>query len=265
MTQRPLSALTFVAIDTETTGGSASADADRIVELAAVRFTLAGVEAVWERTIWPHRPISPWAQRLHGIDIEQLGDAPCFHEVVDDFLAFVDGAVVVMHNAPFDCAFLGVQLAEVERRWQPIVFDTLRLLRRHFHLPSNSLGPAIRHFGLPVPPTHRAASDAEATAHLFLHLLQRLGAPTGLADCLRLHGAPSTVSLRVPQGASPAVVSAARAGTPVAVHYSTRGTPLVGRIEGLAVGERAGYCTLRLTNSRRLHLAHDRILRVDRH
>lgn len=259
---RPLRDVTFVAIDTETTGSSARRYADRIVELAAVRFTLDGVTEVWEQTIWPHRPMNPMAQRVHGISIDDLSSAPCFQEVADDFLAFVEGAVVVMHNAPFDSAFLGVQLAEIGRRWEPVVFDTLRLLRRHFRLPRNSLEAGARHFGLPVAPTHRAADDATATAHLFLRILEQLGSPTLLADCTRWHGAPGQIPCTPPPPPPPDLIEATRTGMPVAIEYLTRQAPLIGRIEGLAIGESAAYCTLRLSNQRRLHLAYDRIRKI---
>lgn len=254
---RALSSLSFVAVDTETTGSSTRKFGDRIIEIAAVRFTLGEVTAVWQQTIWPHRPIQPGAQAVHGISSDDLQGAPCFHEIVDEFLDFVGDAVAVMHNAPFDCNFLAVHLAESNRRWQPQVLDTLRLLRRNFQLPANNLGTALRHFGIALPASHRAADDAVATAHLFQRIVAQLGPPATLGDCLPFHGPLASIPVVCPPAPAP-TLRAAHPGL-VLVDYAERSQPLVGLIEGTACGEVAGYCTLRLTNGRRLHLRQERI------
>ncbi|MBA3532592.1 MAG: hypothetical protein H0T73_11765, partial [Ardenticatenales bacterium] len=184
----PLNQLSFVAVDSETTGLSAQAG-HRLVELAAVRFTLAGEEARWQSLLWPHRPISPGAQRVHGLSSADLAQAPTFREVAADFLAFVGANPLVMHNAPFDAAFLAVALAESGIHYQAPIFDTLRLLRRHFRLRSNGLAAAARAFRLPSQPTHRAAADAATTAQLFGAALTELHADQW-ADLMRLHGSP---------------------------------------------------------------------------
>lgn len=250
----------FVAVDSETTGLSAQAG-HRLVELAAVRFTLAGEVEYWRSLLWPHRPISPGAQRVHGITSADLQCAPCFGEVAADFLAFVGESPLVMHNAPFDAAFLAVALAESGYHYQAPLFDTLRLLRAHFRLRSNRLGAAAHAFRLPSRPTHRALDDALTTAQLFGAILAQLRA-TSWDELLALHGPPLALPpVQLPYPELP-LQQALASGCRVAVHYGERVSALVGQIEGVAQGSAGAYCTLRLGNGQRLHLACQRIHRL---
>lgn len=247
----------FVAIDTETTGGS-TRHGHRIIEIAALRFTAAGLRDEWSCMLWPHRPISPGAARVHGLSSDDLQGAPCFQEVAQGFLDFVGADPVVMHNAPFDARFLAVHLAESALEWRPNIYDTLRLLRRHYRLPSNSLGPAVRALGVEGRPSHRALDDAVATANLFRRILQdrKVGSE---AELIALHGAPRAL----PPVARPVVPALLQglvdAGCEAELRYGPEGRRLVGRLEGVAPGERLSYCTLRVRGSRRLHLRVDRI------
>ncbi|MBA3532452.1 MAG: hypothetical protein H0T73_11065 [Ardenticatenales bacterium] len=256
----PLTQMTFVALDTETTGLSAQTG-HRLVELAAVRFTLAGELARWQSLLWPHRPISPGAQRVHGLSSADLQGAPCFAEVATDFLAFVGESPLVMHNAPFDAAFLAVALAESGYSYQAPIFDTLRLLRTHFRLPSNRLAAAARAFRLPTQPTHRAADDAATTAQLFSAALSQLHAQHG-DDLLRLHGAPYALPLVQLPPLATELQRALASSHPVTVHYGERISALVGQIEGIAQSRTGAYCTLRLATGQRLHLTCARIHRL---
>lgn len=247
----------FVAIDTETTGGS-TRHGHRIIEIAAMRFTPTGARESWSRMLWPHRPISPGAARVHGLSSDDLQSAPCFHEVAQEFLEFVGRDPVVMHNAPFDARFFAVHLAETDLMWQPRIYDTLRLLRRHYALPSNSLGPAVRALGLAATPTHRALADAAATAALFRRILQdgRVRSEEGL---VALHGPPRALPDVERPVVPPPLRDLVQSGCEAELRYGAGGRRLVGAVEGVAAGEKWSYCTLRLRGSRRLHLRVDRI------
>ena len=94
----------IVAIDLETTG--LDSERDEIIELAAVRFHGARVEAEWTILVRPRRAIPPEITRLTGISNEMVAHAPSLPEVIHDFEAFVGDAPVLGHNVNFDLSFL---------------------------------------------------------------------------------------------------------------------------------------------------------------
>lgn len=104
-----------VMLDTETTGLDPN-QGHRMVEIAAVEIVnrrLTGNH--FQRYLNPQRAIDPAAQEVHGLSLEFLQDMPCFHEIVDDFLAFIKDAEVFIHNAAFDEGFLNAELNRIGR------------------------------------------------------------------------------------------------------------------------------------------------------
>lgn len=127
----PIRDVTFVAFDTETTGFSLAAD--RIVAINAVKFRDGKILGEVRLLIDPQRDVPHWARRVHDIDAEAISRAPTFPEAYAEFLGFLDGAVLLAHNARFDISFLkeetgrhGLALPE-----NPII-DTLPLFRTWF-------------------------------------------------------------------------------------------------------------------------------------
>lgn len=120
--------ITFVIFDTETTGFSPVND--RLVEIGAVK--VRNGKNLGEKTwlINPQRYIPWYVQKVHNITPEMLKDMPTFDEVYPEFLEFIDGAVLIAHNAPFDIRFIA---AEAERHKMPApknaVLDSLALFR----------------------------------------------------------------------------------------------------------------------------------------
>lgn len=164
----------FVALDLETTGsrpGSA-----KITEIGAVRLEGLKETAYFHTLVNPQRPIPPFITRITGITQEMVADAPRIDQVVPDLLDFLEGALIVAHNAPFDIGFLNYELTRLRgRRLGEGAFDTLPLARLLAPgLPNYRLVTVAEALGAPVSASHRALADARAAAHVFLVLVERL-------------------------------------------------------------------------------------------
>jgi len=166
--------LEYVAFDLETTG--LVAQVDRVVEIAAVRFTASG-ESIdrFEQLVNPERLMSPAAQAVHGISDADLAGVPVARDVLPRFLAFLGDphtTAMVAHNASFDAGFLGSELNRAG--YQPPrhrIFDTLALARRrHPELPSHRLSSLAVHWGLETGQMHRALADSLCVMKLWLVL-----------------------------------------------------------------------------------------------
>ncbi|MBM3321632.1 MAG: WYL domain-containing protein [Candidatus Eisenbacteria bacterium] len=167
--------LPFVAFDVETTGLHALCD--RIVEVGAVRFGFEGAGEAFESLVNPGCRIPPEVSALHGISDDDVADAPAFADLSGDLLRFLEGGVLVAHNAPFDASFL---LSECHRAEACVpslhVFDSCRLARAAFPgLPSYSLDALVGAFSIERGRGHRALPDAAASADLFLRSIRALG------------------------------------------------------------------------------------------
>ncbi|MBN1630443.1 MAG: hypothetical protein JW990_11810, partial [Thermoleophilia bacterium] len=118
----------FVAIDLETTG--ARAGTSKITEVGAVR--IEGFREVkhFGTLVNPQRPIPPMITQITGITQEMVADAPRIEEVIPELLEFLEGAIVVAHNAAFDVGFLNYELQRLKgRRLGEGAIDTLPLAR----------------------------------------------------------------------------------------------------------------------------------------
>lgn len=105
----------WVILDTETTGLD-PADGHRVIEIGAVEVINRAVTGRdFHVYLNPQRAIDPGAQEVHGITLEFLQDKPLFEQVVDELLTFVQGAELIIHNAPFDVKFLDAELKRLGR------------------------------------------------------------------------------------------------------------------------------------------------------
>lgn len=124
-----------IVLDTETTGLSPT-DGHRIIEIAGVELEnrrLTGRH--FHKYINPQREIDFGAQKVHGLTKEFLTDKPLFNDIIDELITFIDGAELVIHNAPFDVGFLNHEFKLLAREVGPVhrhcqVLDTLELARR---------------------------------------------------------------------------------------------------------------------------------------
>jgi DNA polymerase-3 subunit epsilon len=172
----PLEAAIWVCVDCETTGLDVG-EGHRVCELAAVKGTPDGPVEELSSLVNPQRPLDPGAARVSGLSEAQLAEAPLFSELAAEAEAFLAGAVLVAHNAPFDVGFLESEFGRVGLQLPaaPIV-DTTVIAQSILGLPVRNLAGVARALRLPSPPTHRALDDARATREVLLRGLSRLAA-----------------------------------------------------------------------------------------
>jgi DNA polymerase-3 subunit epsilon len=168
----PLTEVSFVVVDLETTGGSAVDDT--ITEIGAVRFEGLERVAAFQSLVDPGRPIPPFVSHLTGITDRMVAGAPTLAEIVPSFLEFARGAVIVAHNASFDVGFLNTALLRLEYPVLPTpAVCTAKLARRLVwpDVPNVRLRTLSSYFRTRTRPTHRALDDAEATGEVLQGLL----------------------------------------------------------------------------------------------
>jgi DNA polymerase-3 subunit epsilon len=103
-----------IVLDTETTGLDPS-DGHRIIEIGCVELVNRGITGnTYHQYIQPEREIDAGAMEVHGISNEFLADKPRFADIADEFLEFIRGAELIIHNAPFDIGFINHEFALLE-------------------------------------------------------------------------------------------------------------------------------------------------------
>ncbi|WP_435875581.1 DEDD exonuclease domain-containing protein [Nonomuraea jabiensis] len=173
----PLSEVTFVVFDLETTGGAPSDDA--ITEIGAVKVRAGEVLGEFSTLVDPGGPIPPFISVLTGITDAMVVAAPRIEAVLPSFLEFIRGATLVAHNAGFDTRF--VKAACAAHGYPPPanpVVDTVDLARRVLtrdEVPNAKLATLARFFRSPTEPCHRALQDARATVDVLHGLIERAG------------------------------------------------------------------------------------------
>jgi DNA polymerase-3 subunit epsilon len=165
-----------IILDTETTGLD-PALGHRIIEIAAVeinnrRFT----NKHYHQYVNPEREIEAGALEVHGITAEFLADKPKFREVTKDMLGFIEGAELIIHNAPFDVAFLDHELALLQlpplRHYCPLVTDTLKMAKGLHPGKRNSLDALCERYQIDnsARSLHGALLDARLLAEVYLSM-----------------------------------------------------------------------------------------------
>lgn len=183
-----------IVLDTETTGLE-PADGHRIIEVACLE--LSGRRATgrhFHRFVNPERAIDFGATQVHGLTAEDLADKPRFEDIADEFLEFVEGCELLIHNAPFDVAFLNAELARIGRpKVEAVctVADTLAMAREMHPGKKNSLDALCERYSVDHSrrTLHGALLDAQLLADVWLAMTR--GQET--LDIM-LGGAPTTVT-----------------------------------------------------------------------
>ncbi len=161
----------FVVFDVETT--SRDVRLGELVEIGAVRVEGDQITDRWSSFVKPARSIV--GAQLHGITDDDVANAPSAADAVRNFLGWAGDAQFVGHNVGFDLGFIRAALADGTTFSPDRYFDTLTLAREAY--PDQDvfkLAELARYFGLATQPDHRAATDAEATAQLLLHMKSEL-------------------------------------------------------------------------------------------
>jgi DNA polymerase III subunit epsilon len=180
-----------IVLDTETTGLE-PAEGHRIIEIGCVELiNRRPTERTFHQYLNPDREIDRAAEDVHGLSNAFLADKPRFHEVAAEFLAFINGAELVIHNAAFDVGFLDAELARLEPRGPAIaqvcaVLDTLMLARQAHPGQRNSLDALCKRYSVDNSgrDLHGALLDARLLAEVYLAMTGGqaelvLGADTG--------------------------------------------------------------------------------------
>lgn len=163
-----------IFLDTETTGLYA-AQGHRVIEVAAVEVVNRRLtKNHFHYYLNPDREIDQGAQEVHGISLEFLQDKPRFADIVDDLIAFIADAELIMHNAPFDVGFLNAEfgllgLQSVESIVAKVT-DTLRIAKDMRPGQRNNLDALCKHFGIDNSrrTLHGALLDAELLADVYM-------------------------------------------------------------------------------------------------
>ena len=163
-----------VVLDTETTGLDPR-HGHRIIEVAGIEMVnrrLTGRHL--HKYINPEREIDEGAAAVHGITLEFLADKPKFADIADEFLEFINGAELIIHNAPFDIGFLNAELARLDR--VPVetlcngVADTLKMAKELHPGKRNSLDALCERYEIDNSQRtlHGALLDTELLSEVFL-------------------------------------------------------------------------------------------------
>jgi DNA polymerase III subunit epsilon len=189
LTQTRLTDITFVALDTETTG--IFPIMHRLVEIGAVRFRSDGRElATFQQLIDPQIPIPPEVQRVHGITDEMVRGKPAIEHVLPQFIGFLGtpDTILLAHNAPFDLGFLAMALLRLDIAHPPHnVFDTLDMARRLYPAwPSHRLEHVATRLNVANSAAHRALSDARLVKDVFLAMLGHTPTLTKISELMRV-------------------------------------------------------------------------------
>jgi DNA polymerase-3 subunit epsilon len=184
-----------IVLDTETTGLEPS-QGHRIIEIGCVELVnRRPTRRHYHQYLQPDREIDAGAAEVHGITSEFLRDKPRFADVADEFLAFVRGAELVIHNAPFDIGFLRHEFGLLGQSWDEAaadcsVVDTLALARSRHPGQRNNLDALCRRYSIDnsARTLHGALLDAEILADVYLVM-------TGGQSRLLLEAEPAAVTV----------------------------------------------------------------------
>jgi DNA polymerase-3 subunit epsilon len=174
-----------IILDTETTGLE-PAQGHRIIEIGCVELVnRRPTGRTFQRYLNPDRPIDPGAQAVHGLSSAFLANQPRFIDVVEEFVAFVAGAELIIHNAPFDVGFVDHEFGRLPPPQRLLtdlcaILDTLALARQLHPGQRNSLDALCKRYGVDNSnrDLHGALLDARILADVYLAMTGGQGALT---------------------------------------------------------------------------------------
>ena len=162
-----------IVLDTETTGLSASEH--RIIEIGCIEIINRRVTGKhFHAYLQPDRAIDPGAERVHGISSAFLKGKPRFKEVMTEFLAYIEGAELIIHNAPFDTSFLNAEFRlaglTLDTNENYTIIDTLSMARKKHPGQKNNLDALCKRYQVNNEhrQLHGALLDAQILADVYL-------------------------------------------------------------------------------------------------
>tara|TARA_B100000941_G_scaffold195287_1_gene141521 strand:+ start:450 stop:1166 length:717 start_codon:yes stop_codon:yes gene_type:complete len=167
----------YIILDTETTGLEVN-QGHRVIEIGAVLLNdRKKSEQHFHSYLNPSRLIDEEATKVHGISNSDLDDEPFFDEIAEEFLNFIDGSTLVIHNAPFDLGFLNNELKLASISYPNLediceIEDTLTIAREKFPGQRNSLDALATRFNISNYDRtfHGALLDANILADVYMQL-----------------------------------------------------------------------------------------------
>ena len=164
-----------IFLDTETTGLSFK-DGHKIVEIACIETKdLIATGKVFHKLINPERTVPEEAFKIHGFSEKFLSEKETFNEIADEFLNFIQGKKIIIHNASFDLSFLNGELSSIKKELvnKQLVIDSLEIARNKFPGTSNSLDSLCRRFNIDLSrrTKHNALLDCELLREVYINLL----------------------------------------------------------------------------------------------
>jgi len=204
-----------IVLDTETTGLEPS-QGHRIIEIGCVELIDRRLtDSHYHQYINPEREVDRGAFEVHGIGNDFLADKPQFSAVADEFIEFVAGAELIIHNAPFDIGFLDHELRKLGHKVKKIgeictVVDSLVLARKKHPGQKNNLDALCRRYEIDNSSRqlHGALLDSEILADVYLMM-------TGGQTALGLGGEMESDAAEAEQGGVIRRLAEARAPLPV--------------------------------------------------
>ena len=166
-----------IVLDTETTGLSVK-DGHRIVEIGCIELDdLIPTKKIFHCYLNPERKVSESALKVHGYTDNFLSDKKKFSDVADEFLKFVDGKKIIIHNAEFDIAHLNNELSLINKNLisKDNVIDTLEIARNKFPGSSISLDALCKRFKIDNSRRvkHTAIIDCELLSKVYINLIDQ--------------------------------------------------------------------------------------------
>jgi len=163
----------FVVFDLETTG--LNPQKDKITEIGAVKIKEGKIIGKFSTFVNPGVPIPSFIVKLTGITDDMVTDSPPIEQVLNEFIEFIEGAVLVAHNANFDMGFIKHNAKLMGEKIRNPFIDTLELSRKMFpELGKYKLNLVAKHLGIELENHHRAVDDSMATAKIFLNCMDGL-------------------------------------------------------------------------------------------
>jgi DNA polymerase III epsilon subunit family exonuclease len=250
----------FVVFDLETTG--VSHRSDRICEIGAVRIRSLELADTFQTLVAPNTAVPQAVRRLTGLSDDALRGAPGVRTAIRRFSAFAGPSVLIAHNARFDVGFVNRELERMTgKRIAATVIDTVPLARNLLQrrVQRTSLGSLAYFFGVSVRPCHRALPDAQATAEVFLRLVE-LAAERGASTLSELEelAAPRPRRIHAKRG----LIRGAPTRAGVYLFHDAAGTVLyVGKARDLRARLRSYFLSARQRPS--VEAALDEVTRIE--
>ena len=194
-----------IFLDTETTG--LVANKDRVVEIAAIayeeqRLISAEDGGEYHQYINPQCAMPAEARRIHGLDDDFLADKPLFEDIADDFLQFIQGSELIIHNASFDCGFLDAELQRIGKPpLEKFAEITCSLIWARENLPNiggYSLDALCRQYNISLSERklHSAILDTQLLGKVYYRMRQQQGVMEMRAAPIKVEVADAEVIVR---------------------------------------------------------------------